>query len=41
VADGHFLLGQALADDGQVDAAVASLRRAALALAKVPQPGQK
>ncbi|HVK17267.1 MAG TPA: tetratricopeptide repeat protein [Fimbriiglobus sp.] len=28
VGEGHFLLGQALADSGQVDAAAASLRRA-------------
>jgi tetratricopeptide (TPR) repeat protein len=52
VAEGHFLLGQALADGGQVDAAVASLRRAAQlappgdrraadALARLPQPGRK
>ena len=35
IAEGHFLLGQALADGGQRDAAAASLRRAA----ELAQPG--
>jgi tetratricopeptide (TPR) repeat protein len=37
VGEGHFLLGQALADDGQKDAATASLRRAA----ELAQPGDR
>ena len=52
VGEGHLLLGQALSDDGKVDAAAASLRRAAElaqpgdrraaeALAKLAQPGRK
>jgi tetratricopeptide (TPR) repeat protein len=36
-ADGHLLLGQALADSGQPDAAAASLRRAA----ELAQPGDR
>ena len=50
--EGHLLLGQALADGGQTDAAVASLRRAvelapsgdrraADALAKIAPPGKR
>ena len=52
VGEGHLLLGQALADGGQPDAAAASLRRAAElaqpgdrraaeALAKLPRPGKQ
>jgi tetratricopeptide (TPR) repeat protein len=52
IGEGHFLLGQALADDGDRDAATASLRRAAElakpgdrraadALAKLAQVGRK
>lgn len=52
VGEGHLLLGQALADGGQKDAAIASLRRAVElsppddrratdALAKLTTPGQK
>jgi tetratricopeptide (TPR) repeat protein len=52
VGEGHLLLGQALADSGEVDAAAASLRRAAAlarpgdrraadALAKLPPSGRK
>jgi tetratricopeptide (TPR) repeat protein len=37
VGEGHFLLGQALADSGQRDAAAASLRRAA----ELAQPGDR
>lgn len=37
VGEGHFLLGQALADGGQIDAATASLRRAA----ELAQPGDR
>src|SRR5262245_55795452 len=37
VGEGHLLLGQALADDGQADAAAASLRRAA----ELAQPGDR
>jgi tetratricopeptide (TPR) repeat protein len=37
VAEGHLLLGQALADSGQPDAAAASLRRAA----ELAQPGDR
>jgi tetratricopeptide (TPR) repeat protein len=37
VGEGHFLLGQALADEGQTDAAAASLRRAA----ELAQPGDR
>src|SRR5207248_2828050 len=37
VGEGHFLLGQALADAGQPDAAAASLRRAA----ELAQPGDR
>ena len=37
VGEGHLLLGQALADDGKTDAAVASLRRAA----ELARPGDR
>ena len=37
VGEGHLLLGQALADSGQTDAAAASLRRAA----ELAQPGDR
>jgi tetratricopeptide (TPR) repeat protein len=37
VGEGHFLLGQALADSGQTEAAAASLRRAA----ELAQPGDR
>ena len=37
VGEGHLLLGQALADGGQTDAAAASLRRAA----ELAQPGDR
>jgi tetratricopeptide (TPR) repeat protein len=37
VGEGHFLLGQALADDGQTEAAAASLRRAA----ELAKPGDR
>jgi hypothetical protein len=37
VGEGHLLLGQALADGGQADAAATSLRRAA----ELAQPGDR